>query len=412
MKLTIPPAAAALRGVPFNATDAALGGRLTTAAEAFVREIVLSLRDDDMTPIAPPKASKFRVAFLSVADSLADDEELDLSNRDDRSYHKWYLKHMQFFLDLCASDAQAIWPDFSDPPATHAGVAHAAANQLIPDELVQKPSAATATKKNRKKSKTSTPASGGRSQSYTIKEDIACARAYFGVSCDAITGNDQRGREFWAKVTGSFAAIMEKEKMAESSGHGNDSDSSRDVEEVCTYPKRNTTSIRDRLSKHILPDLNSFAGLLATNPTKTGENEDIYLTRMCQLYAERDSKRKVRCCVALDDTYYYMCLCPRMLIATLHITHIFPTPTLRRSSVSCPFTTPSRTIPSSLRLVPPTAPREVTHVGRFVLVADPPGATRPGTLSPRRSRPSAPSKARTSVPLPPSRPLLPQWKGR
>ena len=92
MKLTIPPAAAALHGVPFTDADAAVDGRLTTAAEAFVREVVLSLKDDQMTPILPPKASKFRLAFISVADGIADDEELDLSNRDDRSLHKWYLR--------------------------------------------------------------------------------------------------------------------------------------------------------------------------------------------------------------------------------------------------------------------------------------------------------------------------------
>ena len=256
-----------------------------------------------MTPIAPPNAKAFRLAFLSVAARL-DDFEFDLSDRNDRSFKDFELKHMQFFLDLCASQASAIWPDSStDLPPTHAGVAFAAAHQIIPDELVQKPSAETATTNKRKKSKASSSASassGGRSQSYTIKEDVACGRAYYGVSCDAITGNDQRGSSFWAKVSARFATIMEKEKMAESSGHGKDSDSSSDVEEVCTYPQRNITSIRDRTSKHILPDLNSFAALLATNPMMTGENEDVYLTRMCRLHAERDPKRKVRFCVALD----------------------------------------------------------------------------------------------------------------
>ena len=74
MKLTIPPAAAALRGVPFTDTDAEVGGRLTKAAEDFVREIVLTLRADEMTPIAPPNAKAFRLAFLAVAASLADNE--------------------------------------------------------------------------------------------------------------------------------------------------------------------------------------------------------------------------------------------------------------------------------------------------------------------------------------------------
>lgn len=219
MKLTIPPAAANLRGVPFTDADAEVGGRLAEAAEEFVREIVLTLRANEMTPIAPPNAKAFRLAFITVAASLAD-TEFDMSDRNDRSYQAFELKHMQFFFDLCASDAKAVWPDLPSPPPTHAGVAHAAAHQIIPDELVQKPSAETATTNKRKKSKVSSSASsGGRSQSYTVKEDVACGRAYYGASCDAITGNDQKGSSFWAKVSGRFDAIMEKEKMAESSGH-------------------------------------------------------------------------------------------------------------------------------------------------------------------------------------------------
>lgn len=229
MKLTIPPAAAALRGVPFNDTDAALGGRLATAAEAFVREIVLSLRDGEMTPIAPPKASKFRLAFISVADGLADDEELDMSNRNDRSYQRWYLKHMQFFLDLCASDPRAIWPDFSDPPATHAGVAYAAANQLIPDELVQKPSAKAEKKKGKAKKASAAAAGGGRDRGYAIEEDRAATKAYFDASENSEKGNDQEGKEFWDAVHDRFNTEMEKTKMALASGHGNDSDSSMEV---------------------------------------------------------------------------------------------------------------------------------------------------------------------------------------
>ena len=60
MKLTIPPAAADLRGVPFTDADAAVDGRLSKAAEEFVREVVLSLSADDMTPIAPPKHSNLK----------------------------------------------------------------------------------------------------------------------------------------------------------------------------------------------------------------------------------------------------------------------------------------------------------------------------------------------------------------
>lgn len=131
------------------------------------------------------------------------------------------------------------------------------------------------------------PFGSRRGQGFSQIEDVLVCKAFIAASEDPIKGARQTQKDFQESIAAKYAELIEEQKKLDSF------ENPPEVEPI--YPKRSGGSLHQRYLKTISPNVIKFMSILQTTASgahkhKSGEDEDIYLARMCQLFEERLGK--------------------------------------------------------------------------------------------------------------------------
>ena len=103
-----------------------------------------------------------------------------------------------------------------------------------------------------------------RATNFSENEILIRARAWIKVSTDPATGTDQKSAAFWQQISivyGQFVATTNN-KYSKTDGY------------TILPEERSTKSLKSQWHNRLLPIASRFAGIIATNPPKTGEQFD------------------------------------------------------------------------------------------------------------------------------------------
>ena len=109
-----------------------------------------------------------------------------------------------------------------------------------------------------------------RQPRFSAEEDVFICRAYINISCDPITGTDQKGTKFWSRVADQVNTLYREESDAPIDGH-----------------RRNSGAILTRYQRHIQPDVFAYNRyhLQVSTPKKSGWTLDDYVREASILWA-------------------------------------------------------------------------------------------------------------------------------
>ena len=103
-----------------------------------------------------------------------------------------------------------------------------------------------------------------RATNYSENEIFILARAWIRVSTDPATGTDQKSAAFWQRIAivyGQFVATTNN-KYSKTDGY------------TMLPEERSGKSVKSQWHNRLLPIASKFAGIIATNPPKSGEQYD------------------------------------------------------------------------------------------------------------------------------------------